>query len=366
MMRLKILLCLIISLWVSDVSYASENIPKETSESSPVTPIAAPALASGALSQMPDPKTFVKKQWPAPERTLLSHVELIIMHTTLSGLAMASALNVNSGIVGNSAISWEGGAVVATAIIGGVASGWLSSEYSLTNDDIALFNKAALWGLLDGYLLLHTIDRQANRYDVFTLTGTRSSLSLPPRNYLLHLFPLLGYGSGVALALVVYNSIDDQSLHAGQINAASWVGVFSGVFAGLSMANYFNKSGRGPEEVLGTALLVSNLGLAAGLFLFNDYPISESRVSLVAASGILLGGLAYVGGLAYTELLDHHYSSAGKTLAVQLGGLVGLVGGWFLTSQWDDDWIPDAVSDMHMGVMPNEHGGMMGMVSGRF
>ena len=84
MMRLKILLCLIISLWVSDVSYASENIPKETSESSPVTPIAAPALASGALSQMPDPKTFVKKQWPAPEHTLLSHVELIIMHAILS------------------------------------------------------------------------------------------------------------------------------------------------------------------------------------------------------------------------------------------------------------------------------------------
>ena len=244
-----------------------------------------------------------------------------------------------------------------------MASGWLSSEYSLTNDDVALFNKAALWGVFDGYLLLQTIkDKDQANDDDDNLTDVLQSLAPT----LLHLFPLLGYGAGVALALVVYNSVDDQSLHAGQINAASWVGVFSGVFAGLSMANYFNKSGRGPEEVLGTALLVSNLGLAAGLFLFNDYPISESRVSLVAASGILLGGLAYVGGLAYTELLDHHYSSAGKTLAVQLGGLVGLVGGWFLTSQWDDDWIPDAVSDMHMGVMPNEHGGMMGMVSGRF
>ncbi len=362
-MRLKILLCLISSLWVSDVSYASENIPKETSESSPVTPIAAPALASGALSQMPDPKTFVKKQWPAPERTLLSHVELIIMHAMLSHLVMNTALYGNSVITEQkkNPISWKRrGAGIAAMIVGGVASGWLSSEYSLTNDDVALFNKTALWGFFDGYLLLQIIkDKDQANDDDDNLTDPESR----PRD----LFPLLGYGAGVALALVVYNSVDDQSLHAGQINAASWIGIFSGVFAGSSMVNYSNRNiFSGYDGVSEAVLLVSNLGVAAGLFLFNDYPISESRVSLVAASGILLGGLAAVGGLAYTELFDHSYSSAGKALAFQLGSLVGLVGGWFLTSQWDDDWIPDEVSDMHMGVMPNEHGGMMGTIAGRW
>ena len=355
MMRLKILLCFIVSFWMSDVSYASENIQKETAESFPVTLIAASELASDALSQMPDPKTFVKKQWPAPEHTLVSHVELMIMHAILSGLAMNVAISRWS----DSSPSRDGFTIMAAAILGGVASGWLSSEYSLTSDDIALFNKAALWGLLDGYMLLLIAESSAN--DQFSNPIEPGSLGVSTRKSRRpqYLFPLLGYSAGIALGLVVYNSVDDRSLYAGQINAASWIGAFSGAFTGLSMVNYFDKDPN-DGDVSGTVLLVSNLGVAAGLFLFNDYPISESRVSLVAASGILLGGLAYA------QFLDDSYSSKERTLAVQLGGLVGLVGGWFLTSQWDDDWIPDAVSDMHLGVMPNEHGGMMGMVSGRF
>ena len=283
------------------------------------------------------------------------------MHAILSGVAMDRAV---SGLSINSSPGEGIGTIVATAIVGGVASGWLSSEYSLTSDDIALFSKVALWGLLDGYMLFFiTKDKdQANDDDYNPTNDDDYNLMEPgllresrPR----YLLPLLGYGAGIALGLVVYNFVEDQNLYAGQINAASWIGAFSGAFVGLSMVNYFDKDCY-DDDVLGTVLLVSNLGVAAGLFLFNDYPISESRVSLVAASGILLGGLAYA------QFLDDSYSSKERTLAVQLGGLVGLVGGWFLTSQWDDDWIPDAVSDMHMGVMPNEHGGMMGMVSGRF
>ena len=278
----------------------------------------------------------------------------MIMHSTFSGLAMMSALHIHN------ATSGDGFTIMAAAIVGGVASGWLSSKHSLTNDDIALFSKAALWGLLDGYMLLSIADSQSNDNAHIVTIKAGSLGDFPPRKSRpRYLFPLLGYGAGIALGLVVYNFVDDQSLYAGQINAASWIGIFSGAFTAVSMVNYFDKN-PSDGDFLGTVLLVSNLGVAAGLFLFNDYPISESRVSLVAASGILLGGLTYA------QFLDDSYSSKEKTLAVQLGGLVGLVGGWFLTSQWDDDWIPDAVSDMHMGVMPNEHGGMMGTIAGRW
>ena len=154
---------------------------------------------------------------------------------------------------------------------------------------------------------------------------------------------LIGYASGLGLAALIDSS--DRRIHSGHMYAASSLGLWLGIDAAMLIDTK-------AENLSLTFLIASNAGFLGSLLLLKNYPISVSRMSAINLFGVLSGLLLLTTGA--------------DKVAFPLGSLLGLLSSTWLTKNWDDDWIPDAVSDMHMGVMPTEHGGMMGMVSGRF
>ncbi len=266
--------------------------------------------------------SMAKKQWPIEIPNKVARYNLIIgqmIEASIAGILVVDLFNLESpqSIVNT---------IAGMGLSAGVASFFLTHNNTVNLGQATLYNTVVGWGLLNGFLIGDALESDLSK-------------SI-----------LIGYASGLGLAALIDSS--DRRIPSGHMYAASSLGLWLGMYA-VSLIDYYYVELK--RDNISTALLIaSNVGFSWSFLLLKNYPISVSRMSAINLFGVLSG------------LLFLTINGLDPAIAFPLGSLLGLLSSTWLTENWDDDWIPDAVSDMHMGVMPTEHGGMMGMVSGRF
>ena len=259
--------------------------------------------------------SMAKKQWPIEIPNKVARYNLIIgqmIEASIAGLWVVDLLNLESpqSIVNT---------IAGMGLSAGLASFFLTRNNTVNLGQATLYNTVVGWGLLNGVLIGDVLDSD-----------------IPSKSI------LIGYASGLGVAALIDSS--DRRIHSGHMYAASSLGLWLGIDAAM----FADKI----ENLSLTFLIASNAGFLGSLLLLKNYPISVSRMSAINLFGVLSGLLLL--------------TANPDKIAFPLGSFLGLLSSTWLTKNWDDDWIPDEVSDMHLGVMPTEHGGMMGMVSGRF
>ena len=252
--------------------------------------------------------SMAKKQWPIEIPNKVARYNLIIgqmIEASIAGILVVDLLNLESpqSIVNT---------IAGMGLSAGVASFFLTHNNTVNLGQATLYNTVVGWGLLNGFLIGDALESDLSK-------------SI-----------LIGYASGLGLAALIDSS--DRRIPSGHMYAASSLGLWLGMYA-VSLIDYYYVELK--RDNISTALLIaSNVGFSWSFLLLKNYPISVSRMSAINLFGVLSG------------LLFLTINGLDPAIAFPLGSLLGLLSSTWLTENWDDDWIPDAVSDMHMGVMP--------------
>lgn len=164
---------------------------------------------------------------------------------------------------------------------------------------------------------------------------------------------LLGQLGGLGVGGLVYSQLEPT---AGQVSLASSGGIWSIASVGLGIALVDPQDIT--EQGVFTALLIAgDLGLAAGGYFASKHPMSAGRTLLIDAGG-LLGGLTGAGVVA---LFTSNDVDTQVVAGVALAGLwTGLGLSYYLTSDWDsgDDEHAATAPRLSLGALPVRGGGL--------
>lgn len=208
-------------------------------------------------------------------------------------------------------------ALIGSGMLGagaGFVASYFGTSRGITPGFSASLNSGVLWGAWLGFVLPHAVDESV---DGQTTLGTMIGGQL------------LGMGAGY-LAYALWEP------SSGQVAVANSAGIW---LSALTMASMFTISDRAEPEGVMASLAISGVGgILLGGVLASHVPMSNGRVLLIDAAG-LLGGLAGVGipFLIAGDNLEPRFATGFGAA----GALGGLILGYVLTRTWDLPDVPD-------------------------
>jgi hypothetical protein len=257
--------------------------------------LAAPALAEPSLIHVAE---------PAPEAPSGLARGSIVVGQALGGLVDGAALCALSDCSPRTVPL-----TLALGAAAGVAEGALVFPHGITEGEASAVNSGTLWGLSTGLMLYGVVDPHEGEDDFGTqLAGYVLAGSL------------VGTGAGLAVAALLSPTAGHVALaDAGYL----WAGVLTGVWLGA--AEVPSTTGFALE------LAATNLGGAVVGCLGRDLSISQGRVLLIDAGG-LVGGLV---GLAAAYASSESVSGGLYAASTSAGLIAGLATATWLTRDFD-------------------------------
>lgn len=224
----------------------------------------------------------------------------------------------------------DGRAFLASGMLGagaGFTTSFLASRGGVTPGLTASVNSGVLWGAYLGFVVPQAFDGSANeRLVLGTVIGSQ----------------LFGMGAGY----LAYRIWEPSS---GQVATANSAGMWLSAMSLAGAHTFADLSSEGAMALLGGGSIA---GLVLGSLLASHVSMSDGRVLLINASG-LLGGLV---GLSLPILaVGDDASTQAITGFGTFGALTGLVVGYLLTRTWD---IPDA-PNAQLGFAPVQGGAVV-------